>query len=244
MSQFIEVEKLSKHFRGLAALSNVSFTVDRGEVLGIIGPNGAGKTTLFNCIAGTLPATSGSVKFDGTNVTSWSDIKLANFGLVRTFQLMRPFGSMTVLENVTVAALVRHKDFKEASAIAGKVLVQVGLDHYSYRRSRALPTAALKRLELARALALEPKALLLDEVLAGLVPAERQPVIDLLKLIRDQGTTLLFVEHVMQAVMQLSDRVLVLNHGEKLALGTPAQVSSNPEVVEAYLGDEVTDARA
>ena len=244
MSQFIEVEKLSKHFRGLAALSNVSFTVDRGEVLGIIGPNGAGKTTLFNCIAGTLPSTSGSVEFNGTNVTSWSDIKLANFGLVRTFQLMRPFGSMTVLENVTVAALVKNKEFKEASAIASKVLVQVGLDQYSYRRSRDLPTAALKRLELARVLALEPKALLLDEVLAGLVPAERQPLIDLLKLIRDQGTTLLFVEHVMQAVMQLSDRVLVLNHGEKLALGTPAQVSSNPEVVEAYLGDEVSDAKA
>jgi len=155
---------------------------------------------------------------------------------------MRPFGSMSVLENVTVAALVRQKNFKEASAVAANVLVQVGLDHYSYRRSADLPTAALKRLELARALALEPKLLLLDEVLAGLVPAERQPVIELLKQIRDGGTTLLFVEHVMQAVMQLSDRVLVLNHGEKLALGTPAEVSSNPEVVEAYLGDEVIGA--
>lgn len=242
MSHLLEVTNLSKYFRGLAALNNVSFTVDPGEVLGIIGPNGAGKTTLFNCIAGTLPASAGSVVFEGTDTTSWSDSKLANFGLVRTFQLMRPFGSMSVLENVTVAALVREKNFKEASAVAANVLVQVGLDHYSYRRSADLPTAALKRLELARALALEPKLLLLDEVLAGLVPAERQPVIELLKQIRDGGTTLLFVEHVMQAVMQLSDRVLVLNHGEKLALGTPAEVSSNPEVVEAYLGDEVIGA--
>jgi branched-chain amino acid transport system ATP-binding protein len=242
MSHLLEVTNLSKYFRGLAALNNVSFTVDPGEVLGIIGPNGAGKTTLFNCIAGTLPASAGSVVFEGTDTTSWSDSKLANFGLVRTFQLMRPFGSMSVLENVTVAALVRQKNFKEASAVAANVLVQVGLDHYSYRRSADLPTAALKRLELARALALEPKLLLLDEVLAGLVPAERQPVIELLKQIRDGGTTLLFVEHVMQAVMQLSDRVLVLNHGEKLALGTPAEVSSNPEVVEAYLGDEVIGA--
>lgn len=242
MSHLLEVTNLSKYFRGLAALNNVSFTVDPGEVLGIIGPNGAGKTTLFNCIAGTLPASAGSVVFEGTDTTSWSDSKLANFGLVRTFQLMRPFGSMSVLENVTVAALVRQKNFKEASAVAANVLVQVGLDHYSYRRSADLPTAALKRLELARALALEPKLLLLDEVLAGLVPAERQPVIELLKQIRDGGTTLLFVEHVMQAVMQLSDRVLVLNHGKKLALGTPAEVSSNPEVVEAYLGDEVIGA--
>jgi len=242
MSHFIQVENLSKRFRGLAALNSVSFTVDQGEVLGIIGPNGAGKTTLFNCMAGTLPATSGKVTFSDVDVTGWTDTKLANFGLVRTFQLMRPFGSMTVLENVNVAALVKNKDHKEAEKIAKNVLERVGLDHYSHRRSRDLPTAALKRLELARALALSPTVLLLDEVLAGLVPVERAPVIDLLKKIRDEGTTLLFVEHVMQAVMQLSDKVLVLNHGQRLALGTPSEVSSNSEVIEAYLGDEISNA--
>jgi branched-chain amino acid transport system ATP-binding protein len=242
MTNFLEVNGLSKSFRGLAALHDVTFSVEKGEVLGIIGPNGAGKTTLFNCIAGTLPATSGQVLFNGTDITSWSDTKLANHGLVRTFQLMRPFGTMSVLENVTVAALVKNKDHDRAAEIATDVLERVGLDHYAHRRSRDLPTAALKRLELARALALQPEILLLDEVLAGLVPTERQPVVDLLKQIRDEGTTLLFVEHVMQAVMQLSDRVLVLNHGEKLALGTPSEVSSDPNVVEAYLGDEVADA--
>ena len=241
MSPIVSVEHLGKSFGGLRAVHNVSFNVEPGEVLGIIGPNGAGKTTLFNCMAGMFPLSTGTVHYQSENVTSWSDAKLARAGMVRTFQLMRPFGSMTVLENVAVAAAARGAKERDAMAQAWEILQRVGLDHYATRTSKDLPTAGLKRLELARAMALHPKVLLLDEVLAGLVPTERQPVIDLLLSIRDNGVTLLFVEHVMQAVMALSDRVLVLNHGETLAYGTPSEVVANPEVIEAYLGDEVTN---
>jgi ABC-type branched-chain amino acid transport systems, ATPase component len=213
-------------------------------VLGIIGPNGAGKTTLFNCMAGMFPPTTGTVHYEGQDVTGWSDARLARAGLVRTFQLMRPFGSMTVLENVAVAAAARGESEKEAEEEGWEILQRVGLAQYATRTSKDLPTAGLKRLELARALALHPRVLMLDEVLAGLVPTERQPVIDLLLSIRDEGATLLFVEHVMAAVMALSDRVLVLNQGEMLAFGTPEEVVANPDVIEAYLGDEVTDADA
>lgn len=242
MTPIVSVENLGKSFRGLRALHNVSFTVEAGEVLGIIGPNGAGKTTLFNCMAGLFPPTTGSVYYEGQNVTGWPDDRLARAGMVRTFQLMRPFGSMTVLENVAIAAASRGASEREAEVDAVEVVQRVGLTQYANRVSKDLPTAGLKRLELARALALRPKVLLLDEVLAGLVPTERQPVIDLLLSIRDEGATLLFVEHVMQAVMALSDRVLVLNHGETLALGDPHEVANNPDVIEAYLGDEVSDA--
>ena len=241
MSPIVSVEHLGKSFGGLRAVHNVSFNVEPGEVLGIIGPNGAGKTTLFNCMAGMFPPSTGTVHYQSENVTSWSDAKLARAGMVRTFQHMRPFGSRTVLENVAVAAAARGAKERDAMAQAWEILQRVGLDHYATRTSKDLPTAGLKRLELARAMALHPKVLLLDEVLAGLVPTERQPVIDLLLSIRDNGVTLLFVEHVMQAVMALSDRVLVLNHGETLAYGTPSEVVANPEVIEAYLGDEVTN---
>jgi branched-chain amino acid transport system ATP-binding protein len=246
MSPIVTVEHIGKSFKGLRALHDVSFTVEPGEVLGIIGPNGAGKTTLFNCMAGMLfPPSTGTVHYEGQDVTGWSDARLARAGMVRTFQLMRPFGSMTVLENVAVAAAARGESEKEAEeAEAWDIVQRTGLGQYATRTSKDLPTAGLKRLELARALALHPRVLLLDEVLAGLVPTERQPVIDLLLSIRDEGTTLLFVEHVMQAVMALSDRVLVLNQGEMLAFGTPEEVTKNPDVIEAYLGDEVTDADA
>jgi len=242
MNAIVSVEHLSKSFGGLRAVHDVTFSVNAGEVLGIIGPNGAGKTTLFNSMAGLFPPTSGTVHYLGQDVTAWSDAQLARAGMVRTFQLMRPFGSMTVLDNVAVAAAARGTKEREAEEQAWEILQQVGLDHYATRTSKDLPTAGLKRLELARAMALHPKVLMLDEVLAGLVPTERQPVIDLLLSIRDQGVTLLFVEHVMQAVMALSDKVLVLNHGEMLAYGTPSEVVNNPEVIEAYLGDEVRNA--
>jgi branched-chain amino acid transport system ATP-binding protein len=242
MNPIVSVEHLSKSFGGLRAVHDVTFSVEQGIVLGIIGPNGAGKTTLFNCMAGLFPPTSGTVHYEGVDVTGWSDAQLARAGMVRTFQLMRPFGSMTVLDNVAVAAAARGANERESLQQAWEILQQVGLDHYATRTSKDLPTAGLKRLELARAMALQPKVLLLDEVLAGLVPTERQPVIELLLSIRDNGVTLLFVEHVMQAVMALSDKVLVLNHGEMLAYGTPNEVVNNPEVVEAYLGDEVRNA--
>ena len=244
MSPIVTVEHIGKSFKGLRALHDVSFTVEPGEVLGIIGPNGAGKTTLFNCMAGLFPPTTGTVHYEGQDVTGWSDARLARAGMVRTFQLMRPFGSMTVLENVAVAAAARGESEREAEEEGWEILQRVGLAQYATRTSKDLPTAGLKRLELARALALHPRVLMLDEVLAGLVPTERQPVIDLLLTIRDEGTTLLFVEHVMAAVMALSDRVLVLNQGETLAFGTPQEVTSNAEVIEAYLGDEVSDADA
>jgi len=244
MSPIVSVDQLSKSFGGLRAVIDVSFSVDSGEVLGIIGPNGAGKTTLFNCMAGLFPPTSGTVHYQGQDVTAWPDSQLARAGMVRTFQLMRPFGSMTVLDNVAVAAAARGAKERESLQQAWEILQQVGLDHYATRTSKDLPTAGLKRLELARAMALHPKVLLLDEVLAGLVPTERQPVIDLLLSIRDNGVTLLFVEHVMQAVMALSDKVLVLNHGETLAYGTPTEIVNNPEVIEAYLGDEVRNVES
>ena len=244
MSPIVTVEHIGKSFKGLRALHDVSFTVEPGEVLGIIGPNGAGKTTLFNCMAGLFPPTTGTVHYEGQDVTGWSDARLARAGMVRTFQLMRPFGSMTVLENVAVAAAARGESEREAEEEGWEILQRVGLAQYATRTSKDLPTAGLKRLELARALALHPRVLMLDEFLAGLVPTERQPVIDLLLTIRDEGTTLLFVEHVMAAVMALSDRVLVLNQGETLAFGTPQEVTSNAEVIEAYLGDEVSDADA
>jgi len=244
MSPIVTVEHIGKSFKGLRALHDVSFTVEPGEVLGIIGPNGAGKTTLFNCMAGcSRPARAPCITKGRTSPAGPTPAS-ARAGMVRTFQLMRPFGSMTVLENVAVAAAARGESEKEAEEEGWEILQRVGLSQYATRTSKDLPTAGLKRLELARALALHPRVLMLDEVLAGLVPTERQPVIDLLLSIRDEGATLLFVEHVMAAVMALSDRVLVLNQGEMLAFGTPEEVVANPDVIEAYLGDEVTDADA
>lgn len=234
----LDVRDLSKHFAGLRALHNVSLTVEPGEFLGIIGPNGAGKTTLFSTISGQLPPTSGRVIFDGKDITGARADRIARAGLVRTFQLTRPFESMTVLDNVAIAAHAYHRRRSAARDAAAEVIAQLGLDQWRDRPAVVLPTAGLKRLELARALMLRPRLLLLDEVLAGLVPTERAPLIDLLRTLRDKGITVVFIEHIMAAVMALSDRVLVLHHGEVLAQGTPAEVTANQRVVEAYLGEE------
>ena len=240
----LEVRGISKSFRGLRALTDVTFTVEQGSILGIIGPNGAGKTTLFSTIAGGLKPDAGSVTFDGTDVTGWPDSRIARSGFVRTFQLMRPFASMSVLDNVAVAASTHTRRRSAALEEAAGVIERVGLGRYRDVTSASLPTAALKRLELARALALRPRLLLLDEVLAGLVPAEREPVIALLTELREEGITMLFVEHVMAAVMRLSDEVLVLNQGQVLAAGAPREVTRDQRVIDAYLGEEnlVADA--
>ena len=241
----LHVDGVGKAFRGLHALSDVDATVEEGGILGIIGPNGAGKTTLFNVISGALKPDSGRVVFGGEDVTGRAPDRIARAGMVRTFQLMRPFGSMTVLENVSLAAQHHRLSARELRERSQDVVDRVGLGPWTYRLATELPTAGLKRLELARALAMRPKVLLLDEVLAGLVPAEREPVLDLLADLRTQdGVTLLFIEHIMAAVMRLADRVLVLDQGKVLATGSPDEVTSDPRVIEAYLGEEPTHAES
>src|SRR5690606_18159663 len=194
--------------------------------------------------AGQIPSTSGRVFFDGRDITGLRADRVARLGLVRTFQLMRPFESMTVLDNVAVAAHAHHRRRRAARDAAAEVIARVGLEPWRDRPAGVLPTAGLKRLELARALALRPRLLLLDEVLAGLVPTERAPLIDLLRSLRAQGITIVFIEHIMAAVMALSDRVLVLHEGQVLAEGTPAQVTADQRVVDAYLGEELLIADA
>lgn len=238
MSALMSVDGIGKDFAGLAALADVSFEVNEGEIVGIIGPNGAGKSTLFNCIGGAFRPSRGSIRLDGVDVTGRRPDQLAKLGVGRTFQLMKPFGSMTALENVIVPALLRHGHMDVAHERAVAVLERVGLVDWAARSSEDLSTAGRKRLELARALALEPRILLLDEVMSGLVPAEREPLLRLLRELRDEGATLLFVEHVMHAVMSLSDRLIVLHHGRLLAQGSPEEVAGDPLVVEAYLGGE------
>jgi ABC-type branched-subunit amino acid transport system ATPase component len=241
----LEVANVSKSFRGLRAVDDVSFTVEEGTILGIIGPNGAGKTTLFNCVAGALAPDTGTVHLGGADVTGAAPHKVSRAGMARTFQLMKPFGSMSVLENVAIAGMAHGVPRKVATDAAADVVDRVGLSRWRDARSEGLPTAGLKRLELARALASRPRVLLLDEVLAGLLPAERAPVMDLLEALRtEDGVTLVFVEHIMAAVMRLSDSVLVLEQGRVLTAGSPQEVTSDPRVIEAYLGEEPTGAGA
>ncbi|SNT55129.1 branched-chain amino acid transport system ATP-binding protein/branched-chain amino acid transport system permease protein [Asanoa hainanensis] len=235
----LRVENLAKSFKGLRAVDDVSFEVTEGSILGVIGPNGAGKTTMFNLVAGALRPDTGRVHLGGKEITGHAPHRITAAGMTRTFQLMRPFYSMTVLENVTVAVLAGGAAKRTAREAAAEVIARVGLDRWRDSPTEGLPTAALKRLELARALASKPRVLLLDEVLAGLVPAERAPVMELLERLRtEDGVTLVFVEHIMAAVMRLSDSVLVLDLGRVLTSGAPEAVTRDPRVIEAYLGED------
>lgn len=239
----LTIDSIAKSFHGIHALKEVSMHVDEGEILGIIGANGAGKTTLFNCVTGAFAPDSGRVHLDGKDVTGAKTHRLANSGLVRTFQLMRPFGTMTLLENITVAVQSRGvRPEKRAREDAMELIVRTGLENWAEKTSASLPTAVQKRLELTRALALSPRVLLLDEVLAGLVPAERGPVLDLIEeLRREEGVTFIFIEHIMAAVRRLSDRLVMMDQGSVLAQGKVEEVLTDPRVIEAYLGKEYGD---
>jgi branched-chain amino acid transport system ATP-binding protein len=229
---------LRKAFGGLVAVNGVDLEVRAGEILSVIGPNGAGKTTLFNLLSGVYRADAGSILYRGVDVTGVEPHYACGRGIARTFQIPKPFADVTVLENVVVGALSRTPSVREARAASAEVLAFVGLAERRDTVASSLTPGDQKRLELARALATRPSLLMLDELMAGLTPTELGAAMDLLGRIRGLGVTIVLVEHVMQVVMQISDRVIVLHLGEKIAEGPPAVVAADPRVVTAYLGDE------
>jgi len=225
-------------FGGLAALNDVSFVLDRGEILGLIGPNGAGKTTLFNVINGFYSPSRGEVLFRGQRISGLKPHRICKLGIARTFQVVKPLQRMTVLDNVIASAFLRAKKRSDAEDIAIDALRFTGLYDDRNMISRGLPLGKRKRLEIARALGTKPEVLLLDESFAGLNPHELDELIEIIKRIRDKGITIMIIEHHMKVIMSLSDRIVVLNYGEKIAEGTPSEIAKNPVVIEAYLGEE------
>lgn len=232
----LEVRDVSKSFGGLQAVKGLSFTVEPGEILGIIGPNGAGKTTAFNMIAGYFSPDTGEVRFKGENIAGLRAWDISHRKLARTFQLAKPFGDLTVLENVMVGGFHHQGSRLAARRKAEEVLALVGMGRQAAVEAHNLTVVDRKRLELARCLATDPELLLLDEVVAGATPAEAEAMMELIRRIRDMGVTLIMVEHVMRVIMGLSHRVLVLHHGETIAVGDPKAVSQDRVVLQAYLG--------
>jgi branched-chain amino acid transport system ATP-binding protein len=233
----LEARGITKRFGGLVATDDVSLSLGAGEILGLIGPNGAGKTTLFNCIAGFFAPTEGEIRLDGRAIGGLPPERVAALGVARTFQIVRIFRSLSVIENVMVGAMLREKRVLAAEAIAREILVFTGLERSARDPASLLTVAEQKRLEVARALATRPRLLLLDEVMAGLTPSEVHEAVDLVRRIRAQGTACVIVEHVMEGIMPLADRILVLDRGRKIAEGPPAAVAADPAVIAAYLGD-------
>jgi branched-chain amino acid transport system ATP-binding protein len=232
----LEASELTMAFGAFKAVDNASVAVNEGEVLGLIGPNGAGKSTFFNCLTGDLHPTSGTVRFEGRDVTRLTPEKRARLGIARTFQVPLTFESMSVLDNVMIGAFLRHHAAAAARDKALQVIGEVGLGGVAEASAKSLGTPGRKRLEIARALASEPKVLLLDEAMAGLTPAEIRAAIDLVRQIHGRGITLVIVEHIMEVIVSLADRVVVFHQGREIARGTPSEVTRNELVIEAYLG--------
>ena len=239
MTIILSLQGVSKRFGGLQALSNLTFDLPQGQILGLIGPNGAGKTTLFNVINGVFPPEEGRIIFRDKDVTRAKPSEHAHLGMARTHQIVQPLNELTVRENVMVGACFGHEnqDLGNAAKIADEVLEFVGLRHRANQLAGSLNVAQKKRLEMARALAARPYLLLLDEVLAGLNPSEIDNMIQTVLKIREQGITIIMIEHVMKAVMNVSDRIIVLDYGQQIAEGSPEVIAKDEKVIEAYLGD-------
>jgi len=234
----LEVKALTMQFGGLTAVDSLNLNIGKGEILGLIGPNGAGKSTAFNCIAGVYTPTKGSITFDGDIINNKTPWDLCKKGLGRTFQIVKPFASKSVLYNVTVGAFATTSRRDAAEARAIEILRLLQFEDKKDAKSSDLTIADRKRLEIARALATNPKLLLLDEVMAGLRPAEVDEMVEIIRFLRDQGVTVFVIEHIMRAIMALSDRIVVIHFGKKISEGTPKEVAADENVIKAYLGDE------
>jgi branched-chain amino acid transport system ATP-binding protein len=239
MSAFLEIRKVSRAFNSTMAVKDVSFVVEKGELLGLMGPNGAGKSTLFNLIAGVLPPTSGEIIFEGKPITGCKSYDVARIGIARTFQIPKPYRQLSVVENVMLSAFLREKSVAGARSLAEATLADVGLADYFGTPVSSLTVGLLKRLEVARALAMRPKLVLFDEIMAGLTPTEVGTMTRFVASLPTRGITVVWVEHVLYAIMKTATRMVVINRGEVIAGGAPAAIARDPAVVKAYLGEEM-----
>jgi len=240
----LKLEGVTKRFGGLTAVREVSLEVREGDLLGIIGPNGAGKTTLFHMISGYYRPDEGRILYEGRDVTGLPPHAICRLGLTRTFQIVKPFGNLSVRDNVMIGALTRLRHVREARREAERVIEICGLSPHAEARAKGLPIGLRKRLEVARALATKPRLLLLDEVMAGLNPTELAGIIELIRRLHADGLSLIIIEHIMAAMMRLAQRIAVLHHGEKIAEGTPVEITRDRRVIDAYLGEEFVLAEA